>query len=89
VAYAGRIGSRLREASEAATVVADEALGDRFLPVLARREEELETAVEALFGELKNLKFSFADAAGWVAGTVAADHAELGVHKKLPFPTAS
>jgi len=41
------------------------------------------------FGELENLKFSLTDDAGWVAGTAAADHAELGVHKKLRFPTTS
>jgi hypothetical protein len=89
VAYAGRIGLRLCEANEAATVAADEALGNRLLPVLARREEELDAAVGTLFGQLKNLEFSPTDAAGWAAGTAAADHAELGVPKKLPFATAS
>jgi hypothetical protein len=89
VAYAGRIGSRLREANEAATVAADKALGNRLLPVLARREERLDAAVGALFGELKELKFSLTDVAGWAAGTAAADQAELGVHEKLPFATAS
>jgi hypothetical protein len=29
------------------------------------------------------------DVAGWAAGTAAADLAELGVHEKLPFATAS
>ena len=33
-----RIGFRLREANEAATAAADEFLGNRLLPVLARRE---------------------------------------------------
>jgi Protein of unknown function (DUF2786) len=89
VAYAGRIGLRLCEANEAATVAADEASGNRLLPVLARREEELDAAVRTLFGQLKKLEFSLTDAAGWAAGTAAADHAELGVHKKLPFATAS
>jgi uncharacterized protein DUF2786 len=89
VAYAGRIGLRLCEANEAATVAADEALGNRLLPVLAHREEELDAAVGTLFGQLKKLEFSLTDAAGWAAGTAAADHAELGVHKKLPFATAS
>ena len=70
-------------------MVADEAFGNRLLSALTRREEELEAAVGVLFGELKNLKFSLTDDAGWVAGTAAADHADLGVHKKLPFPTAS
>jgi hypothetical protein len=89
VAYAGRIGLRLCEANEAATVAADEASGNRLLPVLARREEELDAAVRTLFGQLKKLEFSLTDAAGWAAGTAAADHAELGVHKKLSFATAS
>jgi hypothetical protein len=89
VAYAGRIGSRLREANEAATVAADEALGNRLLPVLARREEEVDAAVGALFGKLKELNFSLTDLAGWAAGTAAADLAELAVHEKLPFAAAS
>ena len=89
VAYAGRIGSRLREANDAATVVADEALGNRLLPVLARREEHLDAAVGALFGELGELKFSLTDMAGWVAGTAAADMAELAVHEKLSYMNAS
>ena len=89
MAYAGRIGSRLREANEAATVAADQALDNRLLPVLARREEKLDAAVGALFGELKDLKFSLTDVAGWAAGTAAADKAELGIYKKLPFATAS
>ena len=45
--------------------------------------------VGTLFGDLRKLKFSLTDAAGWAAGTAAADNAELGVHKKLPFATAS
>jgi hypothetical protein len=89
VAYAGRIGSRLREANEAATAAADEALGNRLLPVLARRDEKLDAAVGALFGELGELKFSLTDVAGWAAGTAAADLAELAVHEKLPFAAAS
>jgi hypothetical protein len=83
VAYAGRIGSRLREASEAATVAANNAFGSCLLPVLARREEELDAAVGTMFGELEELKFSLTDVAGWVAGTAAADMAELAVHEKL------
>ena len=88
VAYAGRIGSRLREANDAATVVADKALGNRLLPVLARREEQLDAAVGTLFGELRELNFSLTNMAGWVAGTAAADMAELAVHEKLPFASA-
>ena len=87
--YAGRIGFRLREANEAATAAADEALGNRLLPVLASREEKLDAVVGGLFGELKKLKYSLTDVAGWAAGAAAADEAELGLQKRLPFSTAS
>jgi hypothetical protein len=89
VAYAGRIGARLREATDVVTAAADSALGNRLLPVLAQREEKLDAAVGALFGDLGELNFSLTDAAGWAAGTAAADLAELGVHEKLPFAAAS
>jgi hypothetical protein len=89
VAYAGRIGFRLREANEAATVAADNALGNCLLPVLARREEEVDAALGAMFGELEELKFSLTDVAGWAAGTAAADMAELAVHEKLSYASAS
>jgi len=89
VAYSERIGTRLSETSEAATVAADEALGNRLLPVLARREEEVDTAIGALFGKLGELKFSLSDIAGWAAGTAAADMAELAVHETLPVAAVS
>ena len=49
----------------------------------------LDAAVGTLFGELGELNFSLTDMAGWVAGTAAADMAELAVDEKLPFVTAS
>jgi len=70
-------------------VAADKALGNRLLPVLARRDERLDAAVGALFGQLGELKISLTDVAGWAAGTAAADLAELVVHGKLPFAAAS
>ncbi len=84
LAYSERIGTRLSESSESATVAADEALGNRLLPVLARREEEVDAAVGDLFGDLVEMKLSLSDVAGWAAGTAAADMAELAVRKTLP-----
>jgi hypothetical protein len=89
VAYAQRIGARLCETSEAATAVADEALGNRLLPVLARREEEVDIAVGSLFGKLGEAKVSLSDIGGWAAGTAAADLAELVVRETLPTATVS
>jgi hypothetical protein len=88
IAYAGRIGSRLSEASEAVTVVADEALSNRLLPVLAHRAERLDAAIEDLFGKLTKVNFSPTDGAGWAAGTAAANLAELAAHEKLPVAAA-
>jgi hypothetical protein len=45
VAYATRIGSRLRGANAAATVATDNALGNHGQPVLAHRDEKLDAAV--------------------------------------------
>jgi len=70
-------------------MAADAAMGNRLLPVLARREEDLETAVGALFGKLGELKVSLSDIAGWAAGTAAADMAELAVRDTLPIATVS
>ena len=77
------------DATEAVTALADDALGNRLLPVLAHREGMLDAAVGALFGELRELQFSPTDVAGWAAGTAAADLAELAVQEKLPVAAAS
>jgi hypothetical protein len=69
--------------------MADESLGNRLLPVLARREEQLDAAVGTLFAKLGELHFSLTDMAGWVAGAAAADMAELAVHENPPFTAAS
>lgn len=83
VSYAGRIGARLREANRAATDQAETALGSRLLPVLARREEEVDETVNRLFGRLEQIGCSPTDLAGWAAGAAAADLADLAVHGTL------
>ncbi|HEY1651783.1 MAG TPA: DUF2786 domain-containing protein [Acidimicrobiales bacterium] len=88
VSYAGRIGTRLREANKAATAEAERALGSRLLPVLARREDEVEDAVNQLFGRLDHIGYSPTDLAGWAAGAAAADLADLAIQDTL-FEAAS
>ena len=68
--------------------MADEAVGNRLLPVLARREEQIDAVVGTLFGELGELNFSLTDMAGWAAGTAAADMAELAAQETLPSGSA-
>ena len=82
VAFAGRIGARLREAAKAATA---EATRDRatLLPVLARRDEAAEAAVREAYPSVGTSRVSANDAAGWHAGRAAADQAQLDLHEAL------
>lgn len=89
VAYATRIGIRLQEQALEVTREADEATDQRLLPVLARRAEHVDVAVEELFGPLDRLNFSATDPSGWAAGRAAADLADLAVQDTLPYVVAS
>jgi len=83
VAFALRIGDRLREAVEeatAATGVRREAL----LPVLADRLRAAEEACDAVFPQVRATRLSANDHAGWHAGVQAADVAQLDMHTPLP-----
>jgi hypothetical protein len=83
IAYADRIGARLREASEAATRAAVEESGRSLLPVLASREEHVEGAVHKSFPKLGETRFSVRDYEGWNAGRAAADLADLSARPRL------
>lgn len=82
--FAARIGARLRAAAVASTAAADEETGGRLLPVLARRADHTEEATRRLFPHLVESSSTATDLAGWAAGTVAADLAELVVQPELP-----
>ena len=84
VAYATRIGARLRRATETA---ADEAVAahgsDCLLPVLAARQAAAEEAMRETFPHLGRSTFSAHDAAGWAAGAAAADVATLNIRREV------
>lgn len=80
VAYASRIGERLRAANEA-TVSASDA--GRLLPVLSSRSLAVDELMEKTFPRLVQKRVSVSNAAGWGAGTAAADLALLEVHEAL------
>jgi Protein of unknown function (DUF2786) len=83
VAYAQRIGDRLRAVTEA---TAAEHAADRagsLLPVLARRADAAEAAAAAAFPNLRSFSTSGRDAEGWAAGRRAADRADLGTEGVL------
>jgi Protein of unknown function (DUF2786) len=78
-AYAGRIGERLMEVTEAQTKAATaESGGKNLLPVLASRDHDVDEAMSTLFPRLTHTKaMSVTDAEGWHSGRGAADLATL------------
>lgn len=84
LAYAQRIGERLR--ATAADVTADAAArsGPALLPVLAERKQAVDDMVDSLFVRLRESRSSAAiNPDGWHAGRAAADLASLRHHTPL------
>jgi hypothetical protein len=77
VAYASRIGMRLRATSEA------EIADARLLPVLSARTRAVDDLIERQFPNLTHKRVSVSNPAGWGAGVAAADLARLDVHSAL------
>lgn len=85
VAYATRIGERLRAAS--ADAVADSEKGD-LLPILRDHEKTVSVAFDAMVPHTVGRATSVTDGEGWAAGVAAADLALLDVNGKLTEQTA-
>lgn len=81
VAYAGRIGERLDEVTEANLNA--EAGSGRLLPVLAARGKVVDELFESMFPEATSRSVSVTNTAGWAAGRVAADLATLTSHPSV------
>lgn len=84
LAYATRIGHRLREAEAAVRAAAAEAYGDALLPVLADRSAAVAAAEASAFPHLQQRVVSVSNAAGWAAGKAAADLASLPGRTEVP-----
>ena len=81
---ASRIGERLTAASAATSEAMADELGDgRLLPVLAARTQEVERLYESLFPQVRAKRVSVSNHAGWGAGRVAADLANLDVQRAV------
>jgi hypothetical protein len=84
VSYATRIGERLTAADAATSAAMESELGDgRLLPVLAARTQEVENLFESLFPQVRSKRVSVSNNAGWGAGRVAADLANLDVRRAV------
>ncbi len=81
VAYAQRIGERLREASEH---VAAEVGTAALVPLLAAHDERVAAAREQMFPSTKARNVSVSNAHGYAAGRAAADLAVLAGPRTLP-----
>jgi hypothetical protein len=84
VAYASRIGQRLRAAEAAGRAAAEESYGAALVPVLADRSSAVEDACRAVFPHLTRRSVSSTNLAGWHAGAAAADLATLSSRPEVP-----
>ena len=84
LAYAGRIGQRLRAAEAASQAAAAEEYGEALLPVLANRSAAVKAAEAEAFPHLVSRSVSISNAAGWAAGKAAADLASLSGRTEVP-----
>lgn len=89
VAYAFRIGERLREARSAGRAAATEVYGEAALvPVLAGRTEAVAAALRAVFPTTTPHLAQVSNAAGLRAGRAAADLAWLSTRREMPADVA-
>ncbi|WP_405063711.1 DUF2786 domain-containing protein [Kribbella sp. NBC_01505] len=83
MAYAQRIGERLQAATEATQAAVPVADASRLLPVLTRREEQVEALFTKLFPNTKMRRTRITNGAGWAAGLSAADQAQLEARQQV------
>ena len=82
VAFAGRIGERLAEATEAATADATRH-GTAIVPLFEARRQAADRALGEAFPETRTMRVSARNAEGWQAGVRAADQAQLGAERPV------
>ena len=87
VAFAHRIGERLRQAVCAEVDAGRARHGERLLPVLARRVQAVDDAVDAAFPGMAQRVLRTSNGFGWAPGRAAADLADLAVGEFLCAPT--
>jgi hypothetical protein len=82
VAFAHRIGERLARAAEAVTADAA-ARSTALVPLLDARREAADEALRRAYPETRATRLTARNAAGWHAGTLAADRAQLDLHRPV------
>jgi hypothetical protein len=84
IAYAYRIGERLRESADCAETEADRQHGGALVPVLRARDDVVDDAFAAAFPHTVSRPMQVSNAAGWSAGRAAADLARFDVRDAVP-----
>lgn len=83
LAYASRVGERLRATASDTETGMDSERGGALVPVLTQRTQAVDAALAALFPRVRTRGVSVSNAAGWGAGRAAADLARLDVRQRL------
>jgi hypothetical protein len=83
MAYAQRIGERLQATTEATRAAVAQQDADRLLPVLSKREEQVEALFVKLFPATVLRRTRVSNGAGWAAGLSAADLAQLEARRPV------
>jgi len=84
LAYATRIGQRLTEADRAAAGAARGAdTTGALVPLLRAQREQVDAALSVMFPSTVRRRVTTSNAAGWAAGTAAADLARLSTHRPV------
>lgn len=83
MAYAQRIGERLEATTAATQAAVPEADAGRLLPVLAKREEQVDALFTKLFPNTTTRRTRITNGAGWHAGLTAADQAQLDARRQV------
>jgi hypothetical protein len=79
VAFATRIGQRLRQAVDATVYAVSDETSTALMPILASRDEAVQAAAEAAFPEAGAFSPAASDGEGWYAGTLFGDQADLAL----------
>jgi hypothetical protein len=83
MAYAQRIGERLQATADATQAAVPEADADLLLPVLSKREEQVDAFFTKLFPDTVTRRTRISNGAGWAAGLTAADLARLDTRRSV------
>ncbi|CCQ15732.1 putative uncharacterized protein [Rhodococcus sp. AW25M09] len=77
IAYAHRVGERLREARKRATAAATQQHGSALVPIMTKRSDAVDRAFAARYPSTRTITFGSDNAEGSYAGRAAAERADL------------